>query len=219
MWGKYFANWATSQPGKLSTASFTPRVILSNVPQIVMLELCSPFSLTQLNVLYIHPHRFIGLPPPTPFLCSCQGSSPSITRRFLPFPSVWGNCAHSCALILRHSERVKEEDLRCSVLYLHSKAASAMSVGPSVAHLDMDRMEQASEVVSQVTHTQTYAPRSPRLTYITAPSQEIIFKLGNAIAETPKKGQVPFFVCLFCFLVCCCLFLKLASLNINSEIL
>lgn len=108
---------------------------------------------------------------------------------------------------------MKEENLRCSVLYLHSKAASAMSVGPSVAHLDMDRMEQASEVVSQVTHTQTYAPQSPRLTYITAPSQEFIFQLGNAIAETLKKGQVPFlFVCLFCFLVCCCFFVFKAGL-------
>lgn len=102
---------------------------------------------------------------------------------------------------------MKEENLRCSVLYLHSKAASAMSVGPSVAHLDTDRMEQASEVVSQVTHTQTYAPQSPRLTYITAPSQEFIFQLGNAIAETLKKGQVPFFVCLFALFFSLLLFL------------
>lgn len=156
IWSKHFANWATLQPGKTSKASFTPRVTLSNPPQIVKLELSSHFNLIQSNVLYIHTHRFINLLHP-PFLCSCQGSSPSITRRFLPFPSVWGNCAHLCALILRHRERVKEENLRCSVLYLHSKAASAMYVGPSVAHLDMERIAQASEVVSQVTHTQTYA--------------------------------------------------------------
>jgi hypothetical protein len=43
------------------------------------------------------------------------------------------------------------------ILYLHSKTASAMYVGPSVAQSDMEKIVQASEVVSQVTHTQTYA--------------------------------------------------------------
>jgi hypothetical protein len=32
------------------------------------------------------------------------------------------------------------ENLKCSVLYLHSKAASAMAVKPSVAHFAMERM-------------------------------------------------------------------------------
>lgn len=46
----------------------------------------------------------------------------------------------------------QKKNLKCSVLYLDSKAASAMNVEPSVAHCATGRMEQASDMECHRSH-------------------------------------------------------------------
>lgn len=67
--------------------------------------------------------------------------------------SVQDNPIHSCPLPLTHEAgRDKKKNLKCSVLYLDSKAASAMNVEPSVAHCATGRMEQASDMECHRSH-------------------------------------------------------------------
>lgn len=72
-------------------------------------------------------------------------------RRRRILPSIQDNPIHSCTLLLTHKAG-RTENLKCSVLYLDSKAASAMSVEPSVAHFAMGRTVQASDVECHRSH-------------------------------------------------------------------